>query len=60
MTLFIQQHSANKAGRGLEMTDVQCEQLALLKFTLGLSVSEHTEAHGHFDLQREMSPNEGQ
>lgn len=43
-----------KARRGLGATDVQSEQLVLLKFTLGLSVSVHTEAHSHFDLQREM------
>lgn len=52
--------TAFQAGRGLGVTDVRCEQLALLKFTLGLSLSAHTEAHGHFDLQREMSKNEGQ
>lgn len=46
--------------RGLEVTDVQIEQLVLLKFTRGLSWPVHTEAYGHFDLQREMSWNEGQ
>lgn len=49
-----------RPGKELGATDVQSEQLALLKFTPGLSVSVHTEAHGHFDLQREMSKNEGQ
>lgn len=49
-----------RPGEVLGATDVQSEQLALLKFTVGLSASVHTEAHGHFDLQREMSRNEGQ
>lgn len=52
--------STGKARKGLGATDVQIEQLALLKFIQGLLVSVHTEAHGHFDLQREMSSNEGQ
>lgn len=52
--------SATQAERLLGATDVQSERLALLKFTVGLSVSVHTETHRHFDLQRQMCPNEGQ
>lgn len=44
-----------QGGVRLGSTDIQGEQLTLLKFTEGLSVSVHTEALSHFDLQREMS-----
>lgn len=57
---WLESTSATQAERLLGATDVQSERLALLKFTVGLSASVHTETHRHFDLQREMSPNEGQ